>query len=264
MREITLKPVLTDEQVAALDNQFLSGEHCRETITTSTVARTSDGRVRLVFARNVFSQAEQEILESNIGRIGYSAKQSNRAAVHGQEGTEAVWGFMEAGTFRPETGMTALTAKYIEKFISALPFFGAVSANFRRYWPEAHSLQQRLAELVPDVIIPGTDFSTLTINSNSLMTRAHTDNKNAVDTVSCLTTLGRFTGGHICLARWGVLVENNPGSLLVADIRDELHGNVGPVVGERIACIFYLRGGLLAETPTTGTAHYQAERGVKS
>ena len=38
---------------------------------------------------------------------------------------------------------------------------------------------------------------------------------------------------------------------------------VGPVVGERIACIFYLRGGLLAETATTSTARYQAECGVK-
>ena len=35
MRELILKPVLSDEQLAALDNQFLSSEHVSEEISTS-------------------------------------------------------------------------------------------------------------------------------------------------------------------------------------------------------------------------------------
>ena len=41
------------------------------------------------------------------------------------------------------------------------------------------------------------------------------------------------------------MFESQAGDLLIADIRDEPHGNIGPVIGERIARIFYLRGGLL-------------------
>jgi hypothetical protein len=246
MREIILKSVLSDEQVKALSNQFLTGEHCSESLTTSTIGRTPDGRVRLMFIRNVIDREAQALAESNIGRIGYTARRSNRAAVRGLEGKEAVWGFMEAGPFRPEAGMTALTTEHIEKFINALPFLISIADSFRLYWPEAYGLQERFAAQVPTYVIPGTNGSTVTINSGNLLTRAHTDDGNAVDTVSCLTTLGKFSGGHICIPRYGVVIETHPGDLLIADIRDELHGNIGPVVGERIACVSYLRGGLLS------------------
>lgn len=246
MREIILNPVLSDERLAELDNQFLSSTHCLEAITTSTVGRTADGQVRFVFVRNVIDKKLGEFAESKIGRIGYSAKQSNRAAVRGEQGNEAAWGYMEASKFRAEAEMTALTAQHIEKFINALPFFEAVTDQFRVYWPEAYSFQQRLAQQVPDFVIPRTPFSTLTINSGNVITRVHTDNGNAEGTISCLSQLGNFRGGHICLPRYGVLVETNPGDLFLADIRDEPHGNLGPIEGERIACVFYLRGGLLA------------------
>jgi hypothetical protein len=159
---------------------------------------------------------------------------------------------MEAGKFRPEAEMTALTASHIEKFIASMPFCTAVAAQFGRYWPEAYALQQRLAVTVPDYIIPETVFSTVTINGN-IITRVHKDDGNAVGTVSCLTQLGKFSGGHVCLPRFGILIESCPGDLLIAAIREELHGNIGPVVGERIACVFYLRGGLLAAPATQVT-----------
>jgi hypothetical protein len=145
VREIILKPVLIDEQVAALDNQFLSPAHCVESITTSTIARTAGGQIRFMFVRNVIGEELRDLAETNIGRIGYSAKQSNRAAVRGEQGKEAIWGFMEASKFRPEAGMTALTLQHLEKFINALPFFEAVTEQFRLYWPEAHGFQQQMA-----------------------------------------------------------------------------------------------------------------------
>jgi hypothetical protein len=253
VREIILKPVLSDEQVAALDNQFLSPAHCVESITTSTIARTAGGQIRFMFVRNVFRPEMRDLAEMNIGRIGYSAKQSNRAAVRGEQGKEAVWGFMEASKFRPEAGMTALTLQHLEKFINALPFFEAVTEQFRLYWPEAYIFQQRLAQQVPEFVIPNTIYSTLTINSGNVITRVHTDAGNAEGTISCLTQLGNFKGGHICLPRYGVLIESNPGDLFLAAIRDEPHGNLGPIEGERIACVFYLLGGLLAAAPITAS-----------
>ena len=244
MREIILKPVLTDKQLAALDNQFLTSVQVFRPITMSTIGRTEDGQIRFVFVRNVIKQAVRDLAESTIGRIGYGAKRSNRAAVRGQDGTEALWGFMEAHKFRPEAGMTALTVKHLDQFIEAVPFITAVDQAFRYYWPEAYEFQQRLAETASEFVIPSTGFSSLTINGN-VLTRVHGDEGNAVGTASCLTQLGKFSGGHICIPRFGVLLESQPGDLLIADIRDEPHGNIGPVIGERIACIFYLRGGLL-------------------
>ena len=246
MREINLKPLLTAKQVAALDNRFLTSAQVSRPITMSTIGRTEDGRIRFVFARNVIKQTVWDLAASAIGRVGYRAKRSNRAAVRGQDGTEALWGFMEANDFRPEAGMTALTVKYLDRFIEALPFITAVDQQFRRYWPAAYELQQRLAKTALELVIPGTSFSSLTINGN-VLTRVHEDVGNAVGTVSCLTQLGEFSGGHICLPRFGVLIESQPGDLLIADIRNEPHGNVAPVLGERIACVFYLRGGLLPD-----------------
>ena len=146
MREIILMPVLTGEQLAALDNQFLTSAQVFRPITMSTIGRTEDGRIRFVFVRNVIKQAVRDFAESTIGRIGYDAKRSNRAAVHGQDGSEALWGFMEADKFRPEACMTALTVKYLDRFIEALPFITAVDQEFRNYWPAAYESQQRLAE----------------------------------------------------------------------------------------------------------------------
>jgi hypothetical protein len=245
MRELILKPVLNDEQLAALENQFLSSEHVCEEISTSTIGRTTDGRIRLVFVRNVIDMALLELALSTIARIGNSAAQSNRAAVRGQSGKEAVWGFMEAGTFRPESSMTALTFQHLERFIKTLPFFTAVNDGFRKYWPEAYSRQLLAAQQIPDYIVPGTIFSTGTINGN-VITRTHTDNGNAEGTISCLTQFGNFKGGHVCIARFGVLIKSCPGDLLLADIRDEPHGNIEPIEGDdRVACVWYLRGGLL-------------------
>lgn len=244
MREITLTPLLTAKQVAALNNQFLTSAQVSRPITMSTIGRTEDGRIRFVFVRNVIKQAIQDIAESAIGRIGYDAKRSNRAAVHGQDGREALWGFMEADKFRPEAGMTALTVKYLYRFIEALPFITAVDQEFRNYWPAAYESQQRLAKATSKFVIPGTSFSSLTINGN-VLTRVHEDDGNAIGTVSCLTQLGEFSGGHIGIPRFGAMFESQAGDLLIADIRDEPHGNIGPVIGERIACVFYLRGGLL-------------------
>ena len=245
MREIILTPLLTAKRVAALGNQFLTIAQVSRPITMSTIGRTEDGRICFVFVRNVLKQAVQDIAESAIGRIGYHARRSNRAAVHGQDGLEALWGFMEANKFRPEAGMTSLTVKYLDRFIEALPFITAVDQEFRNYWPTAYESQRRLAKAAAKFVIPGTSFSSLTINGN-VLTRVHEDDGNAIGTVSCLTQLGEFSGGHICIPRFGVMFESQAGDLLIADIREEPHGNIGPVIGERIACIFYLRGGLLS------------------
>jgi hypothetical protein len=74
---------------------------------------------------------------------------------------------MEASKLRPEAEMTALTAKYIEKFIVSMPFFTAVAEEFQRYWPEAYAIQQRLAQTAQEFVIPETIFSTLVLNSDA-------------------------------------------------------------------------------------------------
>ena len=247
MREITLTPVLTEKQLAALENQFLTSAQVFRPITMSTIGRTEDRQISFVFARNVIKQAVRDLAESTIGRIGYGARQSNRAAVRGQDGTEALWGFMEADKFRPEAGMTALTLKHLDRFIEALPFITAVDQAFRSYWPAAYEFQQRLAKTASKLIIPGTGLFVPDDQRQGAGLRwaKSSDDGNAVGTVSCLTQLGEFSGGHICIPRFGVLIESQPGDLLIAAIRDEPHGNIGPVIGERIACVFYLREGVL-------------------
>jgi hypothetical protein len=90
-----------------------------------------------------------------------------------------------------------------------------------------------------DYTIPGTSFSTLTINK-SIVTLAHEDGNNIKDTLGCMTVFGEFAGGHLVFPRLGVSVELRPRDLLVADNNEEIHGNLGPLVGKRYSVIAYL------------------------
>lgn len=88
--------------------------------------------------------------------------------------------------------------------------------------------------------IPGTMFSTITINKTALF-RSHADGRNLEGALSCLAAFGDFAGGDLCFPRFGVSCPVGPGDLLVADTPMEQHGNIGPLSGERISIVAYMR-----------------------
>lgn len=88
--------------------------------------------------------------------------------------------------------------------------------------------------------IPGTMFSTVTVNRTALF-RSHEDGNNLPGGLACLTAFGDFAGGDLCFPRFGVSCPIEPGDLLIGDNAFEQHGNIGPLSGERISIVAYMR-----------------------
>jgi hypothetical protein len=95
-------------------------------------------------------------------------------------------------------------------------------------------------ELMAGYTIPGTMFSTVTVNRTALF-RAHEDGNNLPGGLACLAAFGDFAGGDLCFPRFGVSCALEPGDLLIADTNREQHGNIGPLSGERISIVAYMR-----------------------
>jgi hypothetical protein len=94
--------------------------------------------------------------------------------------------------------------------------------------------------------VPGTMFSTITVNQTALF-RAHEDGNNLAGALSCLAAFGNFSGGELCFPRFGVSCPMEPGDLLIADTNRELHGNLGPLFGDRISIVAYMRDALASK-----------------
>ena len=91
--------------------------------------------------------------------------------------------------------------------------------------------------------IPGTMFSTVTVNQTALF-RSHADGNNLASAMGCLAAFGSFSGGDLCFPRLGVSCPIRPGDLLIGDTNREQHGNIGPLVGSRISVVTYMRNEL--------------------
>jgi len=94
--------------------------------------------------------------------------------------------------------------------------------------------------------VPGTLFSTITINQTVLF-RAHEDGNNLDGALSCLAAFGHWSNGELFFPRFGVSCPMEPGDLLIADTNRELHGNLGPLGGDRISIVAYMRDALASK-----------------
>lgn len=87
-------------------------------------------------------------------------------------------------------------------------------------------------------------FSTATL-LKSAPSKLHKDSKNADAGLTCLTTLGKFTGGSLLFPQYGIEIPVQPGDLIIAATHREWHCNVRKRVGTRYSLITYYRERLL-------------------
>jgi Oxygenase domain of the 2OGFeDO superfamily len=87
--------------------------------------------------------------------------------------------------------------------------------------------------------IRGTVFSTVEFNHN-IVFKAHEDGSNVDGTCVCITTLDSYAGGRLVFPRYGYSAELGPRDLLLCDNNKELHGNLGPIVGDRFSVVAFL------------------------
>ena len=96
--------------------------------------------------------------------------------------------------------------------------------------------------------VRGTVFSSVELNRN-IVFKAHEDGHNVDGTLVCITTLGNFVGGRLMFPRYGYAAELAPYDLLICDNNHELHGNLGPIVGERFSVVAFLHESVCGRVP---------------
>jgi hypothetical protein len=94
--------------------------------------------------------------------------------------------------------------------------------------------------------VRGTVFSSVELNRN-IVFKAHEDGNNVEGTMVCITTLGDFVGGRLMFPRYGYAAELTPYDLLICDNNHELHGNFGPIVGQRFSVVAFLHNSVFGK-----------------
>lgn len=121
---------------------------------------------------------------------------------------------------------TSWTARNLPHWQQLHPFLRAVAGHLSEHVPDRYANQAtQAAASDPAWIVPGTPFSTITVN-NTYPTGVHTD-KGDLDagfsTIGCLRR-GTYTGGQLVFPAYRAAVDMHDGDLLLMDAHD-WHGN---------------------------------------
>lgn len=146
----------------------------------------------------------------------------------------------------PYCRKTAWTAKNMIRFTQSWDLLQIAAGTYSEVCPEPYDLQQEHANRCdPHWIIPGTPFSTVTVNRN-YRTAYHYDNGDFKGGMGCMALLSAkdYTGGELVLPRYGIAVDYRPGDILFCDVH-QMHGNM-PILKhsqswERLGLVIYLR-----------------------
>ena len=286
METLYLDPILTEDEGAALEGTFLTERHVRHLVNTTTrVVARDTGKTLAVLVRGALDPAlcaqaldamrdaatttdnrgaaagfadvgKEELASGPVGkrsRLRYqfvkqdgSLSKTVRAVRLAKSG---IIGFFDRNPRYPYCRTTAYTLKHAERFAAALPFIRQVSDTFGQHAPEGYQRQMEVIQAThPDFYIPGTAFTTVTVNKN-WQTAVHKDAGDYEKGFGVMTafTSGGFGGCYLVLPRYGVGFDFRTTDVLLCDVH-EWHGNtpIRPTGAfERISSVFYYRAGML-------------------
>ncbi len=171
----------------------------------------------------------------------------------------------------PACRLTAWTGRHLPEWLQLAPVFEAIAHHFSQQVPNRYAVQQEMAAATsPEWVIPGTPFTTVTVN-NTYSTGVHQDAGDLEAGFSTLAVVrrGAYTGGQLVLPRYRVAFDLRDGDLLLFDAH-EWHGNTGmrcphvegdlaklcPEGCERVSLVAYFR----TKVADCGTAEEEAAR----
>jgi hypothetical protein len=157
-----------------------------------------------------------------------------------------VVGYFDRSSRFPYCRMTAFGLAHPDRLAAALPLVRACDRAFAAAVPDRHAAQLAAARAgSPDFVLPGTCFSTITVNRN-WQTAVHQDVGDLAAGFGVMTAFraGDYRGGELCFPRQRVAVDLHTGDLLLADVH-QWHGNF-PLAGapgtfERLSLVLYYR-----------------------
>lgn len=177
--------------------------------------------------------------------------------------SSAIIGFYDRSGRFPYARKTAFTQNFPERWADVVPLVQEVSGFFSKQLPDRFAIQRAfVAGNCQDYTIPGTVFSTMTVNNNVCGT-VHKDAGDFKEGMGVIGAFreGDFVGGELCFPQYKVFVDFRDGDILFFNPH-EWHG-VSPMEhvdpeqeGTRITVVYYYRR-KLAEC---GTVAQEIER----
>lgn len=138
----------------------------------------------------------------------------------------AIVGSIDPGGIQKYCRLTAWTGDHVPEFRRLTPLLQGMGDAFREYVPDRYQVQREyVRRTAPEWIVPGTPFSTITVN-NTYSTGVHQDAGDLAAGFSCLGVIrrGHYTGGRLCFPEWRVAVDMQDGDMVLMDAHD-WHGN---------------------------------------
>jgi len=272
-----IPPVLNQQQYDAAINCFATPKAGAKTIEPNLIYR-QNGQAKFLLLRDAISSATCFKTTLALKNAGFQ-KGTRRAAVAQKNARKLTVGWLEpihptyknlrtaptleqprllADLYPLVLEMDNLVLKHLpathehalECALKAARSKGEQDDLSRVKDPQHYKIVDSLDPWNTSYTIRGTVFSTLELNRN-IVFKAHEDKHNVKGTLACITAFGAFAGGRLVFPRFGYGAELEPKDLLVCDTDLELHGNLGPIVGERFSVVAFLHGSLLGREDWT-------------
>lgn len=164
----------------------------------------------------------------------------------GWEVISGIVGYFERTPRIPYCHACAWNLQNPEKFSVLLPMVQEVNSLFEKHIPDRYAVQKSYVDkTASDFVIPGTVFTTLTINKN-FRTACHIDAGDLEAGFSCLSVIrkGKYKGGDLVLPNWRIAVQLDTFDLVMFDAH-EYHGNtqIIPLTPDATRCslVYYYR-----------------------
>jgi len=156
---------------------------------------------------------------------------------------------------QPQCRMTAYTAKFLERYQDCLPVFSKVSRLFKSLVPKRYKAQAlAVREISPEFVIPGTVFTTVTVNKN-FRTALHKDSGDYEQGFGMMTvtSVGEYGGGYTLFPQYGFGIDCKAGDVLAMDVHQWHCNSEMTGTGTRVSYIFYVREKMQKSCPSLTT-----------
>jgi len=195
------------------------------------LAKPSRGRGASAGPIDTTSQywSKRTLTDTKKWSTGYMIKdgtEKSRMKVNNQVASNPIGFYEESKNFcKLPCRLTHFTRTNYKKYNEGLPFIQKISDMFQELIPDAYEKQLEQANKKPHLKIPGTPFSTITINRN-FRTALHRDAGDFKGGFGNLTVIerGKYHGGYTVLPQFGVAVDVRSNDFLAMDVH-QWHSN---------------------------------------
>jgi hypothetical protein len=195
--------------------------------------------------RGMAAGRANEIIEGPTKR-GHERTGKTHQSALGWEVSSGILGFFERTVRMPYCRACSWNLSNPEKFQRLEPMIKEVDRLFKKHVPDRYKYQEEFCKKTSsDFVIPGTIFTTLTLNKN-FRTACHLDAGDLEKGFSCMSVIrqGLYKGANLVFPQYRVAAKLDSRDVILFDPH-EFHGNtaLSPLTkdAQRCSIVYYFR-----------------------